>query len=89
MCLNANIERQFEFIQQTWLQAPSFHSVVQERDPVVGSRHRASGGPVDDGYTVPTREGPVRLSGLPEFVRVLGGGYFFVPGKSLLRYLSS
>jgi hypothetical protein len=26
---------------------------------------------------------------MPEFVRTLGGGYFFVPGRSLLRYLAS
>jgi hypothetical protein len=31
----------------------------------------------------------VRLSGMPEFVRTRGGGYCFVPGKSLLRYLST
>ena len=60
MCLNADIERQFEFIQQTWLQAPSFHGLMDERDPIVGSRH--PGAPrSDDGYTIPTGEKPVRL----------------------------
>jgi hypothetical protein len=34
MCLNADIERQFEFIQQTWLRAPSFHGLRSEVDPV-------------------------------------------------------
>jgi len=88
MCLNADLERQFEFIQQTWLQSPSFHGLMDERDPVVGSR--PAGGPrPDDGFSLPTREAPVRLKGMPEFVRVLGGGYFFVPGRSLLRYLAS
>ena len=39
--------------------------------------------------SLPTREAPVRFKGMPEFVRTLGGGYFFVPGRSLLRYLAS
>jgi hypothetical protein len=66
MCLNGDIERQFEFVQQTWIQSTSFHGLSQERDPVVGG-----GGE----FTIPTRDGPVRLKGLASFVRVLGGGY--------------
>ena len=88
MCLNADLERQFEFVQQTWLQSPTFHGLMDERDPIVGSRHPDAGTP-DDGFSLPTREAPVRLKGMPEFVRTLGGGYFFMPGRSLLRYLAS
>ena len=44
--------------------------------------------PPDDGFSLPTRESPVRLKGMPDFVRTLGGGYFFLPGRSLLRYLA-
>ncbi|MCU1383190.1 MAG: hypothetical protein JWL71_1887 [Acidobacteria bacterium] len=88
MCLNADLERQFEFVQQTWLQAPSFHGLMDERDPIVGSRHPDAQTP-DDGFSLPTREAPVRFDAMPEFVRTLGGGYFFVPGRSLLRYLAS
>jgi hypothetical protein len=88
MCLNADLERQFEFIQQTWLQSPTFAALTGEDDPVVGSR-RTSNGVTVDGFTIPTREAPVRLRAMPEFVRTLGGGYYFVPGRSLLRYLAS
>jgi deferrochelatase/peroxidase EfeB len=83
MCLNADLERQFEFVQQTWVQDPSFHGLSCERDPLLG-RPAA-----DAHFTIPTREGPVMLRSLPEFVRMRGGGYFFVPGKALLEYLSS
>ncbi len=88
MCLNADLERQFEFIQQTWLQATSFHGLMDERDPVVGSRHPDAARP-DDGFSIPTRETPVRLKAMPDFVRTIGGGYFFVPGRSVLRYFAS
>jgi deferrochelatase/peroxidase EfeB len=83
MCLNADLERQFEFVQQTWAQQPSFHGLSGERDPLIGSRTGT------DAFTIPTREGPVRLKGLPQFVRTRGGGYFFVPGKALLEYLAN
>jgi deferrochelatase/peroxidase EfeB len=86
MCLNADLERQFEFVQQTWLQAPSFHGLMDENDPLVGSRSEDT---PHDGFSLPTRESPVRFKGMPEFVRMLGGGYFFLPGRSLLRYLAS
>ncbi len=89
MCLNADLERQFEFIQQTWLQSQSFHGLMGERDPIVGTRHGAAAGHTDDGYSIPTRELPVRLRTMPDFVRTLGGGYFFVPGRALLRYLAT
>jgi hypothetical protein len=38
---------------------------------------------------MPTREGPVRLEPLARFVTARGGGYFFLPGKALLEFLSS
>ena len=36
ICLNANIARQFEFIQNAWLQSPKFAGLGDEADP----RHR-------------------------------------------------
>lgn len=29
MCVNADLERQFECVQQTWLQSPSVQGLVQ------------------------------------------------------------
>jgi len=83
MCLNADIERQFEFVQQTWVMNPSFQTLHGEQDPIVG--HPDGGG----AFTVPTRHGPLILDGLQAFVTVEGGGYFFMPGRRALRYLRS
>ena len=83
MCLNGDIERQFEFIQQTWLGSETFQSLSGERDPLTGDR-----GGCPNGFTVPTRDGPVRLAPLARFVTPRGGGYFFLPGKALLSFLS-
>jgi deferrochelatase/peroxidase EfeB len=82
MCLNGDLERQFEFVQQTWLGSQTFHGLSDERDPLAGN-----GCP--NGFTVPTRDGPVRLAPLSRFVTPRGGGYFFLPGKALLQFLSA
>jgi deferrochelatase/peroxidase EfeB len=82
MCLNGDLERQFEFVQQTWLASPTFHGLVGELDPIVGD-----GGKDATGFAIPTRDGPVRLRPLPRFVATRGGGYFFMPGRRLLAFL--
>ena len=85
MCLNGDIERQFEFVQQTWLRNPAFHGLTCEKDPVVGDGEEGA-----CSFTIPTREGPVRLSPMDKaFTRVRGGGYFFLPGKRLVNYLAT
>jgi deferrochelatase/peroxidase EfeB len=83
MCLNADIERQFEFVQQSWVLGPSFHSLPDEVDPLVGNRHGS------ETFSIPMPEGPLRINDIKDFVRVRGGGYFFLPGKSALRFLVS
>jgi Dyp-type peroxidase family len=79
MAVCADLERQFEFVQQTWLGGPAFHRLDSEMDPVI------CGGP---GFTIPTPAGHLRLRALPDFVSVQAGGYFFLPSRSALRYLS-
>lgn len=83
VCLNASIERQFEFVQQTWLGANGFQGLKDEHDPVVAA-------PVDNGrFTIPTERGALTITGLADFVTVRGGGYFFMPGQRALRYLAA
>ncbi|TIL81513.1 MAG: hypothetical protein E5Y89_08080, partial [Mesorhizobium sp.] len=83
MCLNADIERQYEFMQQTWVSSTSFQGLVGEKDPTIGSRT------CDGRFTIPSWEGVTVLKGIPQFVTTRGGGYFFMPSKSALRYLIS
>ncbi len=82
MCLNGDIERQFEFVQQTWLMSPSFHGLSCEKDPVLGDGEAGA-----CGFTIPSRDGLIALSPMPAFITTKGGGYFFMPGKRLIEYL--
>lgn len=83
MCLNADIERQYEFIQQTWVSSSSFQGLVGEKDPTIGSRDG------DGTFTIPSWEKVTTLRDMPQFVTTKGGGYFFMPSRSALRYLIS
>jgi deferrochelatase/peroxidase EfeB len=89
ICLVANIKRQFEFVQSAWLIGSRFAGLT-ESDPLVGHRLPDPGNCPTDGFSMPQADGPDRrLSGLPQFVTVLGGAYFFLPGIRALRYLAT
>lgn len=81
LCLNVDVERQFEFVQHTWLFNPFFAGLAGEVDPLTGR----GAGP----FTVPDRPVRRRLDGLADLVTVVGGAYFFLPGIQALRYLAS
>jgi Dyp-type peroxidase family len=85
MCINANIERQFEFVQQTWINSPSFNGLYNERDPIFGNSSSQKTGTM----TIPRQPVRRRLSGLGGFVTVRGGAYFFLPSIKALRYLAA
>jgi deferrochelatase/peroxidase EfeB len=90
ICLNANILRQFEFIQHAWMTSSKFAGLEDENDPLVGSRAASSGCPASDVFTMPQADGPARrVSGLPQFVTVRGGAYFFLPGLRALQWIAA
>ena len=78
MCLNTDIARQFEFVQTTWLLNPSFATLFNEVDPLVGPAGQ---------MTVP--DDPLRrMIHVKTFVQMVGGDYFFLPSLPALRYLA-
>jgi deferrochelatase/peroxidase EfeB len=89
VCLNANISRQFEFIQNAWLMNSKFDGLSDESDPLLGNREPLLSGQPTDAFGLPQPNGTVcRLGGMPQFVTVAGGAYFFLPGVRALRYLA-
>lgn len=83
MCLNADIERQYEFMQQTWVSARSFHGLAGEKDPTIGANEGKGR------FSIPKWEGSVVLREMPSFVTTRGGGYFFMPSRAALRFMIS
>ena len=67
-----------------------FAGLTGESDPMVGHRLPVARHAPTDGFSIPQAGGPdCRLSGLPQFVTVQGGAYFFLPGIRALRYLAT
>ncbi len=100
MCFNANLERQFEFVQQTWVDSRVFHDGRDAPDPLIS--HKREG----DQFIIPRSTGALDLDLYQEeqsssgkgqdnapatavnFTSTIGGGYFFMPSKQALTYLS-
>lgn len=83
VALNANLVRQFEFVQHSWLNDPKFAGQDSDLDPLLAPRADGST------FTIPADPFRLRLRGLPHFVSTLGGAYFFLPGLRALRFLAS
>jgi len=90
ICLCADLARQFEFVQGAWIAGTKFAGLPHEGDPLVGNRRAAPDEPDTARFTMPRAGCPSRIiEGLPTFVDVVGGAYFFLPGIRALRYLVS
>lgn len=80
MALNADLDRQFALIQQRWIANPGFDGLADEGDPLLGQSQRA--------FTI---QGPLlseRVTGLPRFTEVVGGGYFLLPSLPALYFMA-
>ncbi len=84
ICVNTNIRRQFEFIQQTWINNTKFSGLYDEVDPLLGGFE-----PEASNFSIPDDPVRSRLEGIPRFVRIRGGDYFFLPSLRALRFLAS
>jgi Dyp-type peroxidase family len=92
ICFNSDIVRQFEFVQNTWINSMKFDGLYSEPDPVVAP-HADTADPKHpeevSTFTEPRCPVRHREASIPRFVTMRGGAYLFMPGVSALRYLSS
>ena len=83
LALNTSFRRQFEFVQQTWVNNPKFGGLFDERDPLIGKVKEEG-----QHFSIPGDPARRRIAGLSTFVAMRGGGYFFVPSLAALEWLS-
>lgn len=86
MMLNASIERQFEFVQQQWINYGNDFKEANDKEVITGN-HDGTGRvvfPVDPASDKP----PFFLNKIPRFVEVRGGEYFFIPSISSLNLIA-
>lgn len=85
MCYVADIANQFEFVQQQWVNAPSFSHGGTGKDPLIG---QPAGNTI---YHWPANYGdtthPKKDVPFGDFITMRGGAYFFAPCLSMLYSL--
>jgi len=86
MALNASISRQFEFVQQQWIQYGNDARLGNDKDMLLGN-HGGHGRFMVQGDTSRTNP-PFICSDLPDFVELRGGEYFFLPSITALGMIA-
>jgi Dyp-type peroxidase family len=82
IALNASLVRQFEFIQQQWINYGNDAHQGNDKDMLLGN-HGGHGRYAIQGDNAPTNP-PFVCSHLPNFVELRGGDYFFLPSITAL-----
>lgn len=87
LCFNTSIGRQFELIQQTWINNPKFAGLYEDPDPLIGYPE-IMGDSTSATFTEQARPLRKKVRGIPKFVEIRGGAYFFMPGITALKFMS-
>jgi len=87
MALNASIFRQFEFVQQQWIEYGNDSHQGNDKDPLIGN-HDGTSRFMVQGTTDP-KNPPLLCGGLPNFVELRGGDYFFMPSLTALAMIAT
>ena len=84
IAFNASIARQYEFVAQQWINFGNDQNQGNDRDPITGLQLEGGRMVVPGDGSRPT----VVCANLPQFVRVRGGDYFFMPGIAAFAALA-
>ena len=87
MALGASLFRQFEFMQQQWIEYGNDARLGNDKDLLVGCHHDGRDKFIVQGDADPNNP-PFICGGLPNFVEMRGGEYFFLPSLTALRLIA-
>ena len=88
MALNASIKRQFEFVQQHWMNYGNIFGLGTDKDPLIGDHDGKGKFLIQGDVAEPPGRSPHICQGLQRFVVTRGGDYFFLPSISGLKMLA-
>jgi Dyp-type peroxidase family len=87
----SSLFRQFEFVQQQWINYGLDAHAGNDTCPLVGNHSTGGKAGPPAKFVVPSEPGsgrpPYIVEGLPQFVETRGGEYFFVPSMTALRMI--
>ncbi len=92
MILNVDLKRQFEFVQQQWMNFGNDFRLGNDQDPILGNHggNKTPGG--GNGRMViqgdkANGKPPYFCAGIPTLVETRGGDYYFIPSMTCLRMI--
>jgi Dyp-type peroxidase family len=88
ICFNADLARQFEFIQNIWINNPKFDNLTDELDPLVANPYGRGNNNQTNSFSIQEKPFRKRIQNVPMFVHTMGGAYFFMPSISAIKYLA-
>jgi Dyp-type peroxidase family len=88
MALNTSIERQFEFLQQQWINYANDSKEGNDKDVLLGNHNAAC--PTKMVIHADPKSGlpPYFVNQIPRLVETRGGDYFFIPSITALRMIA-
>ena len=93
MALSASIRRQFEFVQQQWINYGNDFQLANDKDPLLGNHGVDKDGKPTGSMVVQVAKNdpkpPFICSHIPRFVETRGGEYFFMPSLTALRMIGA
>jgi Dyp-type peroxidase family len=92
ICFNSDLVRQFEFVQNTWVNNMKFDGLYQDPDALIAPHvDPATAKHPEQVSSFTVQRCPVRHreTGVPRFVTMRGGAYLFMPGIRALKFLAA
>ena len=92
MLLNANLARQFEFVQQQWFNYGNDFKAANDQDPILGNHGENIDGKGNGRLVIngDQKKGkpPFFCAGMPTMVETRGGDYYFIPSMTCLNMIA-
>ena len=88
ICLNTDIERQFEFVQNAWMNSHKFNGLFGDPDAMIAPHDHTNPSNIPlRCFTVQRSPVRTRHLDLKQYVTTAGGCYLFMPGFDAMRFL--
>lgn len=88
MMLNADIGRQFEFVQQQWINYGNDFKAANDKEILLGNHDKEYPSRAVLAADPNGERAPYFLRNIPRLVETRGGDYFFIPSMTALRLIA-
>ncbi|MDH5602082.1 MAG: Dyp-type peroxidase, partial [Gammaproteobacteria bacterium] len=88
MALNADIKRQFEFVQQQWINYANDFKQGNDKEVLLGNHDAKNPGKVVLQVEKDSGQPPHFVCNIPRLVETRGGDYFFIPSITALKMIA-